>query len=163
MHRTATLLFAFALFTQSIAASAETTEFRRIISAYYYDVGENLIEAAMSLYHNDSPEAGEVRRELEDGQSAYLQRTSTLSLDLVQHDGERAVVRATHRHLRIIGIKFMEEFTETHYVFRRRGDVWKIWSSVNHPQQMDSPLVQATEMGASTKARVTKRHPKQTR
>ena len=95
----------------------------------------------MSFYHADSPQADEARRELEFGRSTYLQRTSTLSLDLVRHDGERAVVPATHRHLRIAGIKFMEEYAETRYVLRRQGDAWKLWSSVDRPleHQMQSP------------------------
>ena len=37
----------------------------------------------------------------------------------LHHDGERAVVLATLRHLRIAGIKFMEERVETRYVLRR--------------------------------------------
>ena len=87
----------------------------------------------MGFYHEDSPQAGEARRELEFGRTAYLQRTSTLTFDLVHHAGERVVVVATHRHLRIAGIKFMEELTETRYVLRRQGDAWTLWSSVDRP------------------------------
>jgi len=42
---------------------------------------------------------------------------------------------ATHRHLRIAGIKFMEEFAEARYVLRRQGNAWKLWSRVDRPLQ----------------------------
>jgi hypothetical protein len=129
MRGIAALLFAFSWSPQAIGDPGEATEFRRIIAAHYYAISENRLGEAMSLYHQDSPQADEVRRQLEFGQFAYLQRTSTLSLDLVHHNGEHVIVRATHRHLRIVGIKFIEEFAETRYVLRRQGDVWKIWSS----------------------------------
>ena len=124
------LLLTFGALTQTLAGPVDITELNRIITAYYYAIGENRLEEAMSFYHQDSPQADEASQGLELGQSAYLQRTSTLSFDLVEHDGERAVVRATHRHLRIAGIKFMEEIVETRYVLRREGDAWRIWSSV---------------------------------
>ncbi len=125
------LLLAMTALPQTVAGSVDAAELYRIVTAYFYAVGENRLEEAMGFYHEDSPQAIEARRELEFGRSAYLQRTSTLSFDLVHYDGERAVVMATHRHLRIAGIKFMEDLTETHYVLRRQGDAWKIWSSVD--------------------------------
>ncbi len=125
------LLLTFAALPQTVAGSVDAAELYRIVTAYFYAIGENRLEEAMSFYHEDSPQADEARRELEFGQSAYLQRTSTLSLDLVHRNGERAVVLAIHRHLRIAGIKFMEELTETRYVLRRQGDAWKLWSSVD--------------------------------
>ena len=125
------LLLTFAVLPQTVAGSVDAAELYRIVRAHFYAIGENRLEEAMSFYHEDSPQAGEARRELVFGQSAYLQRTSTLSFDLVHHDGERAVVMATHRHLRIAGIKFIEDLTETRYVLRRQGDAWKIWSSVD--------------------------------
>ena len=132
---TVTLLLTFAALPQTVAGPVETIELYRVVSAYYYAIGENRLEEAMGFYHEDSPQAIEARRELEFGRSAYLQRTSTLSFDLVHHDGERAVVMATHRHLRIAGIKFMEDLTETRYVLRRQGDAWKIWSRVDRPSR----------------------------
>jgi len=128
---TAVLLLTVAALPQTVAGSVDAAELYRIVTAYYYAIGENRLEEAMSFYHEDSPQVDETRRELVFGQSAYLQRTSTLSLDLVHHDGERAVVLATHRHLRIAGIKFMEALAETRYVLRRQGDAWKIWSSAD--------------------------------
>ncbi len=125
------LLLGIAALPQTAAGSVDAAELYRIVTAYFYAIGENRLEEAMSFYHEDSPQADEARRELEFGRSAYLQRTNTLSFDLVDHDGERAVVVATHRHLRIAGIKFMEEFAETRYVLRRQGDAWKLWSSVD--------------------------------
>ncbi len=125
------LLLAMAALPQTVAGSVDAAALYRIVTAYFYAIGENRLEEAMSFYHEDSPQAGEARRELVFGQSAYLQRTSTLSLDLVHLDGEHAIVLATHRHLRIAGIKFMEEFAETRYVLRRQGDTWKLWSSVD--------------------------------
>ena len=131
-HRSAiVLLLATAALPQTVAGSDDAAAIHRIVTAYFYAIGENRLEEAMSFYHEDSPQAGEARRELVFGQSAYLQRTSTLSLDLVHHDARYAVVLATHRHLRIAGIKFMEEFAETRYVLRRQGDAWKLWSSVD--------------------------------
>ncbi len=131
LRSTVALLLTFAALPQTIAGSVDSADFYRIVTAYFYAIGENRLEEAMSFYHADSPQADETRRELEFGQSAYLQRTSTLRLDLVHHDGKRAVVLATHRHLRIAGIKFMEELAETRYILRREGDAWKIWSSVD--------------------------------
>ena len=125
------LLLAFATLPQTVAGSVDAAELYRIITAYFHAIGENRLEEAMSFYHEESPQADEARRELAFGRTAYLQRTITLSFDLVRHDGERAVVVATHRHLRIAGIKFMEEFAETRYVLRRQGDTWKLWSSVD--------------------------------
>ncbi len=125
------LLLAMTALPQTVADSVDAAALYRIVTAYFYAIGENRLEEAMSFYHEDSPQAGEARRELVFGQSAYLQRTSTLSLDLVHLDGEHAIVLATHRHLRIAGIKFMEEFAETRYVLRRQGDTWKLWSSVD--------------------------------
>ncbi len=127
------LLLVFATLPQTVADSVDATELYRIVTAYFHAIGENRLEEAMSFYHEDSPQADEARRELEFGRTAYLQRTNTLSFDLVHHDGERAVVVATHRHLKIAGIKFMEELAETRYVLRRQGDAWKLWSSVDRP------------------------------
>ena len=118
---------------KDIAGSVEPAEIYRIVTAYYSAIGENRLEEAMGFYHENSLQADEARRELEFGRTAYLQRTSTLTFDLVHHAGERVVVVATHRHLRIAGIKFMEELTETRYVLRRQGDAWKLWSSVDRP------------------------------
>lgn len=131
LRRTIVLLLSFAALPQTVAGSVDAAELYRIVAAYYYAIGENRLEEAMSFYHEDSPQADEARRELVFGQSAYLQRTSTLSLDLIHQNGERAVVLATHRHLRIAGIKFMEEFTETRYVLRRERGAWKLWSHVD--------------------------------
>ena len=125
------LVLMIAALPQTAAGSANTDELYRIVTAYFYAIGENRLVEAMSFYHEDSPQADDVRRELELGQSAYLQRTSTLSFDFVYYDGERAVVLATHRHLRIAGVKFMGELVETRYVLRRQGVAWKIWSSVD--------------------------------
>ena len=135
---TVVLLLTFAAFPQTVAGSVDAAELYRIVTAYFYAVGENRLEEAMSFYHEDSPQAEETRRELEFGRSAYLQRTTTLSFDLVHHDGERAVVVATHRHLRIAGIKFMEDLAETRYVLRRQGDAWKLWSRVDRPLGTES-------------------------
>ncbi len=131
LRSTVVLLLTFAALPQTLAGSVDAAELYRIVTAYFYAIGENRLEEAMSFYHEDSPQADEARRELEFGRSAYLQRTNTLSFDIVHYDGERAVVVATHRHLRIAGIKFMEEFAETRYVLRRQGDAWKLWSSVD--------------------------------
>ena len=135
---TVVLLLTFAALPQTVAGSVDAAELYRIVTAYFYAIGENRLEEAMSFYHEDSPQAEETRRELEFGRSAYLQRTTTLSFDLVHHDGERAVVVATHRHLRIAGIKFMEDLAETRYVLRRQGDAWKLWSRVDRPLGTES-------------------------
>ena len=131
LRRTVVLLLTFAALPQTLAESVDPAELYRIVTAYFYAVGENRLQEAMGFYHEESPQADEARRELEFGRSTYLQRTSTLSVDLIHHDDERAVVLATHRHLRIAGIKFMEEFVETRYVLHRQGDAWKLWSSVD--------------------------------
>lgn len=127
------LLLAVAVFPRSVAGPADADELHRVILAYYYAIGENRLEEAMSFYHQHSPQADEARRLLEFGQSNYLQRTSTLSLVLVRYDGKDAVILATHRHLRIAGIKFMEELVQTLYVLHRQGHAWKLWSSVERP------------------------------
>lgn len=127
------LLLAVTVLSQTVAGSAEPEELHRIVTAYYYAIGENRLEEAMNFYHDDSPQADQTRRELVLGQSAYLQRTSTLSFDLIHDDGKRAIVLATHRHLRIAGIKFMEDRVETRYVLRRQQGVWKLWSSFSQP------------------------------
>ena len=122
------LLVAFAMLAETLAGSTVESDLHRLINDYYYAIGENRLEEAMGFYHEDSPEADRTSQELLYGQSAYLQRTSTLNLDLVQRDCKRAVLRAAHRHLRIVGIKFMETFTEAEYILHRQGDTWKIWS-----------------------------------
>lgn len=127
------LLLAMAALPQTVAGSVDAAALYRIVTAYFYAIGENRLEEAMSFYHEDSPQADEARRDLVFGQTAYLQRTSTLSLALLHYNGERAVILATHRHLRIAGIKFMEERVETRYVLRLQRDAWKLWSSVNRP------------------------------
>ena len=127
------LLLAFAALPQAVADSVDAAELYRVVTAYFYAIGENRLEEAMSFYHEESPQAEEARRGLVFGQTAYLQRTSTLSLALLHCNGERAVILATHRHLRIAGIKFMEERVETRYVLRQQGDAWKLWSSVDRP------------------------------
>lgn len=127
------LLLAFAASPQSVADSVNPSELYRIVTAYFQAIGENRLEEAMSFYHDDSPQASEARGELEFGRSAYLQRTTTTRIGLVHHDGERAVIMATHRHLRISGIKFMEELTEARYVMRRQGASWKLWTIVDRP------------------------------
>jgi len=131
LRSTIVLLLAFAASPQTVAGPVDAAEIYRIVTDYFYAIGENRLEEAMGFYHSDSPQADSARRELAFGQSAYLQRTSTLSFDLVHHDGERAVVLATHRHLKIAGIKFMEERIETRYELRRQGDAWKLWYSVD--------------------------------
>ena len=131
LRSTVLLLLTFTALPQSFADSLDCAAIRRVVPAYFYAIGENRLEEAMSYYHADSPDADAARRLLMIGQSAYLQRTSILSLDLVQHDDEQAVVLATHRHLRIAGIKFLEELAETRYVLRRQGDAWKLWFSTD--------------------------------
>jgi hypothetical protein len=131
------LLLVLAASSQTTADSVDAGELHRVVTAYYYAIGENRLEEAMSFYHEGSPHAEKTRRELVLGQSAYLQRTSTMSFDVVENDGERVVVLATHRHLRIVGIKFMEQLTETRHILRRQRDVWKLWSSVDRAPQLN--------------------------
>lgn len=129
--RSVVLLIALSLHPLSGSAAGES-ELQDLINDYYYAIGENRLNEAMAFYHENSPEADGTRQNLLYGQSAYLQRTSTLSFDLVQRQDNQAVVQAVHRHLRIVGIKFLETFTETKYVLRRQDDTWKIWSSSEH-------------------------------
>jgi len=127
------LLLAVSVLPRAIADPVDAGELYRVVTAYYYAIGENRLAEAMSFYHEDSPQTDNTRQELAYGQSAYLQRTSTLSFDVVYDDGEQAVAIATHRHLRITGVKFMEQFVVTRYVLRRQGDGRKIWSIGDRP------------------------------
>ena len=105
-RRAIVLLLAIAALPQTVAGSDDAAAIHRIVTAYFYAIGENRLEEAMSFYHEDSPQAGEARRELVFGQSAYLQRTSTLSLDLVHHD-------ARYTHSRRRGLPFHTPQTST--------------------------------------------------
>ena len=117
-----------AVLPPKVTGSVDAAELHRVVTAFFYAIGENRLEEAMSFYHEDSPQADEVRQELAFGRTAYLQRTSTLSFTLLSQSDQHAVVRATHRHLRITGIKFVEEYVKTRYVLRRQSDTWKLWS-----------------------------------
>ncbi|MGI9327879.1 MAG: hypothetical protein ACR2PZ_21855 [Pseudomonadales bacterium] len=100
-----------------------------LIDDYYYAIGENRMNQALNLYHKDSPETRKATQALLFGRSSYLQRTRTLKFDLVHSSGKHRLARVAHRHLRIVGVKFMESFTTAEYEFRQQGDEWKIWSS----------------------------------
>jgi hypothetical protein len=117
----------------ALANSDQANELLRTVSDFYYAIGENRLEAAMSFYHRDSPFRDEIRRELQYGQSAYLQRTKTLSSTVVQHDNNRAILVAIHQHLRIAGIKYLQSMTQNRYELRRQGATWKIWSIIEKP------------------------------
>ena len=82
------LLLAFAPLSKTVAGSVVGADLFQIVTGYYYAIGENRLEEATSFYHRDSPQIAETMRELLAGRSTYLQRTNTLSLDLIHRDGE---------------------------------------------------------------------------
>ncbi len=131
------LLLAIVTSPEAAARSALEAELHQAIDDYYYAIGEHRLDEALSVYHTGSPQLNSIRQELAYGQSAYLQRTSILSVKLLRHEGQQAVLRTTHRHLRIHGIKFMESFTQAEYTFRRQADAWKIWLSTE--RRMNRP------------------------
>lgn len=124
---TVVLLLGFVLLLQAEAESVDEADLLRIVTGYYYAIGENRLEDAMSFYHSGSPRAVATRAEILLGQSAFLQRTSTFSFKVVYQDGARVVALATHRHLRIAGVKFLEQFVKVAYIFRQQDSRWKLW------------------------------------
>lgn len=115
--------------TPVLAHCVEAAALYRVIADYYHAVGENRLDEAMGFYHQESPQFEMTRHELAAGQTVFLRRTSTMSIDVLHADDRRAVVVATHRHLRIVGVKFMEAYSETRYALRQQEGRWLIWSS----------------------------------
>lgn len=119
--------------------SVNVAALSRVITGYFYAIGENRLDEAMSFYHDDSPQLANERETREFARTAYLQRTTTLAMELVHHDDEQAVVVAAHRHLKIAGVKFMSAFAQTRYVLRRQDDTWKIWTKTERPLRASPP------------------------
>ena len=52
-----------------------------------------------------------------------------MSFSVINECEEFAIGTATHRFLRISGMKFSEEFADAEYVFRKEGGTWKLWTT----------------------------------
>lgn len=115
----------------SVAAPADAIKLQRIVTDHYYVVGENRLEDAMRNFHEDSPQFPMTRQQIAIGQSDYLQCTNTLSFNILYCNGASALAFANHRHLRIVGIKFIQKYVKNLYVLRLQHGAWKLWSSVS--------------------------------
>lgn len=105
------------------------TFLRDVIIGHYHAIAENRLEEAVRFYHSSSPVVSRIRREIALGQAAYLQKTATLSFEVIGQRQDRAFGRAKHRFLRIAGLKFFEELADVSYVFRKEGGAWKLWTA----------------------------------
>jgi hypothetical protein len=112
-------------------ATVETL-LKEVVTGLYDAISEHRLEQAMRFYHSNSPEIARARAEIELSQAAYLQKTQTLSFAYTGRREDLALGTATHRFLRIAGVKFFENFAEISYVFRKEGEAWKLWTSRVH-------------------------------
>ena len=110
-----------------VGSVAIETLLKNVIVGHYHAIGENRLEEAVRFYHSDSPEVARIRTEIELGQAAYLQKTTTLKFDFIGQREDLAFGKARHRFLRIAGMKFFERFVDVSYVFRKEGGAWKLW------------------------------------
>lgn len=110
-----------------VGSVAVETLLKNVIVGHYYAIGEHRLEAAVRFYHSGSPDVTRIRTEIELGQAAFLQKTATLSFDFIGQCADLAFGNARHRFLRIAGMKFLEQFVDVSYVFRKEGGVWKLW------------------------------------
>ena len=99
-----------------------------VVLGHYYAIGENRLEQAVHYFHRLSPDRSRIRGDIKLGQSAYVQRTTTLKFEVTGGDQEYAYAKATHYVLRIVEIKFIEEIAQVQYMFRKEDDVWKLWT-----------------------------------
>ena len=113
---------------QSCAGPAATvTLLNDVIVGHYGAIAENRLKEAVRFYHNQSPEVVQTRKNIELGLSQFLLKTTTLSFEFIGQRHDLAFGRASHRFLRIAGVKFFEEFVDVSYVFRKEGGAWKLW------------------------------------
>ena len=105
------------------------TLLKEVVAGLYDAIAEHRFEEAVRFYHSNSPEVTRARTEIELSLAAYLQKTVTLSFAFTGHREDLAFATARHRFLRIAGIKFLEEFAEVSYVFRKEGGAWKLWTT----------------------------------
>ncbi|MDH3694374.1 MAG: hypothetical protein OER96_07390 [Gammaproteobacteria bacterium] len=110
-----------------VESMAIETRLKDAVVGLYDAIAENRLEQAMRFYHSDAPEVARIRAEIEHSQSAYLQKTTTLSFHCLGQRNHIAFAKARHRFLRIAGIKFLEKFAEVSYEFRKEGPTWKLW------------------------------------
>ena len=78
VRTTVVLLFTFSVLPQTVAGSVDVTELYRVVAGYYYAIGENRLDEAMSYYHRDSPQVDEKRWEVAFALTGHLQSTSTV-------------------------------------------------------------------------------------
>ena len=110
-----------------VGSLAIETLLKNVVVGHYHAIAENRLEEAVRFYHSGSPEVARIRTEIELRQAAYLQKTATLSFAFIGQREDLAFGKARHRFLRIAGMKFLEEFAEVSYVFRKEGGTWKLW------------------------------------
>ena len=110
-----------------VGSAAIETHLKNVVVGHYNAIAENRPEEAVRYYHSDSAEVERLRAEIEFNQAAYLQMTTTLSFTFIGQHAGLAFGKASHRFLRIAGVKFFEEFAEVSYVFRQEGGAWKLW------------------------------------
>ena len=105
-----------------------TGALQQVIVDHYYAIRENRLDEAMGYYHSQSPELVQTKKDIELGLSQFLLITTTSNFCYTGQVGGFAVATAKHRYLRIVGIKFMEQFVDVVYQLREEHGNWKIWS-----------------------------------
>ena len=127
---TALLLLALTSFGgDAYSSPTPTTEqLRQVVVDHYYAIRENRLDEAMGYYHSQSPELVQTKKDIELGLSQFLLITTTSNFCYTGQVGGFAVATAKHRYLRIVGIKFMEQFVNVVYQLREEQGNWKIWS-----------------------------------
>ncbi len=105
-----------------------TEQLQQVVVDHYYAIRENRLDEAMGYYHSQSPELVQTKKDIELGLSQFLLITTTSNFCYTGQVGGFAVATAKHRYLRIVGIKFMEQFVNVVYQLREEQGNWKIWS-----------------------------------
>jgi len=125
---------ALVLIIVGIGARADTRtdepaeQLRAVVDGFHYAILENRVGRAMSYYHSESPQAVQMREQIEFGMSQYLQKATMIDFTVISNDEQFASARARHRILRIAGIKFLDKEVNRLYLFRHDRGTWKLWS-----------------------------------
>ncbi len=128
---------------EHLASVPIETMLKGVVVGYYRGITQNSFREATRFYHNDSPDLARIRAEL--SQAEYFQKTKTLSFSVIDECEEFAIGTATHRFLRISGMKFSEEFIDAEYLFRKEGGTWKLWVTRMKPRIDTMPFYDLKE------------------
>lgn len=131
-----TLLFSFLLFHNSLTAAEDSKEseasIRTLIDKTALAFANEDYEGVLQSFHSDSPKKSATKKALSDMFKTYDLQFTITDFKFIGEDGEYAFARMKEISKRKMSSQgeFMDNTSDSLYVFKKEGNHWKIWDEL---------------------------------